>query len=487
MQTIFHADEDSNTDYTYINKHLNINNARLTRFKSIFSNKLTHYNRFHHRIEGIETNNNKFIFEFTQKKLMDLSNIFKNICLIIEDVDNIHFTDIVRLKIMNTKPNIPKVCFNYTGDDITMMLSLDKELYEKCLSYNNSLIIPVSDLLLPVNKYFFLRHESIKLTIEIELNPNIKLIKTPYIIFDAYNLSKSELTRFNAAIHQEIINDYDFIDVNIKALTPFELELKYKILISAIVVNPENKEANMKVSLDDYLFISPHDYKFVKFSSTPNLVLNKNHYLVSDHVKDAAAGHYTSNPKTLTIYSDIDMKCRIMVKFYNQKIDDFSKRRLTDSPANTMNYNHYPLTKINDNNFIEGYWTEGYYVESPIYMSGSSNKNKNENFDFEEFDGFWMKDENSKYPYPKSENESISDEFINKLKTVFEYVNDHNVIITHYMDFSQCRMCGVYNGRKEYRITKDNISFIVPDGIIHYYETHNIHPSKEFYDFIMDF
>lgn len=129
----------------------------------------------------------------------------------------------------------------------------------------------------------------------------------------------------------------------------------------------------------------------------------------------------------------------------------------------------YPLTKINDNEFIEGYWITGYWCEE-------TNK--------------WIENiDNTNYPKPESSNESISEEFIDKLKQLFNSEFTHsNINCSSFMGYSECRLCGCCNGNSEYKLkNQDNITFTVPEGIIHYYKEHNVQPSKEFYDFVMNF
>jgi len=118
--------------------------------------------------------------------------------------------------------------------------------------------------------------------------------------------------------------------------------------------------------------------------------------------------------------------------------------------------NTYPLTKVSDNEYIEGYWF-------PL--------NPNES-DFEQM-----------YPKPKQQKTFVSTEFLDKLKLLTE----NNAIAIQYYGSSMCRLCKRYNGSIEYKITQNNITFRYPKGLIHYYEYHNVHPSTEFYEFIMNY
>ena len=111
--------------------------------------------------------------------------------------------------------------------------------------------------------------------------------------------------------------------------------------------------------------------------------------------------------------------------------------------------NNYPLTKVSENVFIEGYWYENTFI-------------------------------NQKYPSPLSSTIPVDEIFINKLKTLIK--------TTQFIDWlgpSMCRLCNKSVGNKEYESVRNNITFRFPEGIVHYYIEHNVKPSNEFYDFVM--
>ena len=55
----------------------------------------------------------------------------------------------------------------------------------------------------------------------------------------------------------------------------------------------------------------------------------------------------------------------------------------------------------------------------------------------------------------------------------------------HFNGWSDCRLCDQPNGCAEYSVTKNGITFRYPEGLIHYYEAHNVTPSSEFMSFVM--
>lgn len=111
----------------------------------------------------------------------------------------------------------------------------------------------------------------------------------------------------------------------------------------------------------------------------------------------------------------------------------------------------YPLIQINSTKFIEGYW-------------------------FDENDSSTYK-----YPKPQITENIVDPNFIHKLIEVTDSAKFRQCL-----GLSHCRLCDkLNNGSKEYTIENDNIIFVYPQGLLHYYLDHNVQPSNEFYNFIM--
>ncbi len=123
----------------------------------------------------------------------------------------------------------------------------------------------------------------------------------------------------------------------------------------------------------------------------------------------------------------------------------------TDAAECTNNYTHYSLTQLNETTYIEGYWFNYHY-------------------------------EDKMYPMPKGLDVSVDQQFINKMKEVTRGARTE-----HYLGWSDCRICKVPNGSREYILKKDGITFRYPEGLLHYLEEHNVYPSSIFYEFIMNY
>lgn len=123
----------------------------------------------------------------------------------------------------------------------------------------------------------------------------------------------------------------------------------------------------------------------------------------------------------------------------------------------------YPLTKVSEMEYIEGYWYDSDYPEKL-------------------------------YPFPKETDIMVDYEFLEKLDKVMQHMwvdrfklGGSNCVVRDYMGYSKCRLCGINNGSEEYETKYKNIIYKFPGGIKHYYEKHNVHPSKEFMEFIMNY
>lgn len=90
-------------------------------------------------------------------------------------------------------------------------------------------------------------------------------------------------------------------------------------------------------------------------------------------------------------------------------------------------------------------------------------------------EGYWYDKYNPQYPKPIPQKTKCDQEFISKLKSLEE-----RAAIICYRGSSNCRICNIRNGSKEYMYGGWNW----PSGYMHYITEHNIHPSEEFRKFV---
>lgn len=164
----------------------------------------------------------------------------------------------------------------------------------------------------------------------------------------------------------------------------------------------------------------------------------------------------------ITIKSDIPYD--ICIVFQNaictegHKSNDERTCQFKYSPI-TDNYAPQPGTpfyRVSDTEYIEGYWAP----KRRMYAGDA-----------------WRL-----YNMPEVTSEPVDTEFLSKLNNILERLEP-----MRYLGFSECRVCGQNNGSTEYRIEKDGTTFRMAEGITHYYVEHNVHPSPEFREFVMNY
>ena len=94
-------------------------------------------------------------------------------------------------------------------------------------------------------------------------------------------------------------------------------------------------------------------------------------------------------------------------------------------------------------------------------------------------EGYWYSEYEKQYPkpIPNTIDISIKQQFIEKLKKI--QLHAHEVA---YMGSSKCRLCDICNGSTEF----NHKGWIWPIGYLHYIETHNVSPSKDFINFVIN-
>lgn len=125
-------------------------------------------------------------------------------------------------------------------------------------------------------------------------------------------------------------------------------------------------------------------------------------------------------------------------------------------------------------------------------------------------EGFWKSSYEPHLPMP-----TISDKPVDNLdKIIYKFIDIQNILDygtfdndsyilfdcqysflniqwDQYMGYSNCRFnCGIPNsdmGNTTIKITYNNTIFEFPNGYIHYIKNHNVHPSPEFCDMILNF
>jgi hypothetical protein len=102
------------------------------------------------------------------------------------------------------------------------------------------------------------------------------------------------------------------------------------------------------------------------------------------------------------------------------------------------------------------------------------------------------KNDKSEYPYPSDSGNKIDQNFLDKLYDIEENIflkkrELENIQFIQYMGYSRCRLCKQNNGNCEFKISYEGKTYLWPEGFYHYCKDHNVEPTKEFKNVIMNY
>ena len=94
-------------------------------------------------------------------------------------------------------------------------------------------------------------------------------------------------------------------------------------------------------------------------------------------------------------------------------------------------------------------------------------------------EGFWFSISEPHYPVPKPFNKEWDGQkdFLVALKR-----KEGKASKDQYRGMSTCRICFKLNGSEEYTLE----GWVWPSGLKHYIQDHNVKPTQEFIDFVLD-
>ncbi len=272
-----------------------------------------------------------------------------------------------------------------------------------------------------------------------------------YLQFNAYFLSNEEKNKMKLTPSEILVNTYSLLNITenntVLPNIPF-----YHILYSTDSklflekLNASFNESNNNINL------VPFDY----FNLGNSLLYNKcdDLYLFDECIERTDNWYYPWN-SIFTVDHLFSYNNLLLVHPNVMRLNDgIGKLRFSMNPINKSEISNYPLTKINNNSFIEGYWMSNDEFKIIHY-------NNDKNID-------------TLYPYPLETN-NIDNDFIYELNNLISKCEKKS-----FLGPSNCRICNQPNGNSEYMFTVNNNSFIFPEGYLHYIKKHGIVPSKEF-------
>ena len=275
-------------------------------------------------------------------------------------------------------------------------------------------------------------------------------IKTIFFSSDEYNRSLMSsdqviIRRFHKiAIDKNITNICENINQNI-FMTGLSVVLKKNAEMTLEEIYEDKKIWSTDLfNLNNIYYYNTYNPN--KYTDTMlDKMLPENEYLLKIEDKNPEGTIYVSyysnffekNGKTIFADEFLDS--------YKKKKSVFEKYVKSKDITLIFKLNTYPLTVSGDKKY-ECYWFSSDYL-------------------------------NADYPIPLY-GDTMDTEFIEKLNQVLQKSTS-----TMYMGESLCRLCNIRNGNSEYSIGE----FTLPSGALHYYKDHNVSPSAEFREYIMNY
>jgi hypothetical protein len=290
-----------------------------------------------------------------------------------------------------------------------------------------------------------------------------------------YTIGKEELNRMVVCPHSYYVNKY--LSHRFETNQPtLQFQLNYTQPIRSIVAYNYSTEEDLCVNIDGMPFYGSYDNApyFYGGESGDNIFdylseIDKTLHssLVancSNHMYFKALDHETHFMNTHDCYNKIlpvgqtiniesacgsgigkiDFLIQFVVELQMEKTCLYS-RCIKPTQHNPISY---PLTKVSDTHFIEGYWQE-------YHECGCCNP--------------------LKYPYPVDSGIKVDKVFLQNLEHIKQFCK-----IECYYGASFCRLCNISVGGNEYSFRSEGKTYTFPEGIVHYYTVHNVQPSEEF-------
>ena len=429
-------------------------NPTSTIFKKNYSFRLTHYNKWT-QLYDFGLSRDIHIVDMYTKNI----HMYNNLSLILtfginlEIVTAFSFLTFISLKIGNLVTiNLPGhiiyeiICMNYKN----------KKKIAKILKHKNQLIIPLQTLISQNDLYISANHN---IEIHYKYKPEADhWINNVSVGLVSVYLTSEEKRRYQFCGQEYMANRYYFERHRIEKIS--KIAVPVLLPIKTIIIIPKNPNYTIDINIEFRNFIrSSYNY----FSD--GIDIHSNNYYMNLLIPHAELTTNNIPPgklitKNKNLYLDIKTdnpnEITIIYCCHDYLRMESDCVQYGGCLVNRINENYYPLTKISENKFIEGYW-----------------------FPLEPTD----KDYDISYPKPISSIEPISIDFTNKLILLTNTV----ATTESYYGSSTCRLCQCSNGSEEHTLIFQEVQFIYPSGLIHYYKDHNVHPSKEFYNFVMNY
>jgi hypothetical protein len=346
-----------------------------------------------------------------------------------------------------------------SGDQLEMVMKLRPNEYRQMIKHDNRYVIPIQQLLMNDDPIVF------KYPIRISIRFTNELpVSSGLITFEGFRSYAESYNRNQLVSDEKSIYTYYFNEYTDKS--EYLIDLPVDVAIYMALVKVKSSVDNISIKLGDHELVPTTNPYFeyhdilIPIDNTYCYISRPKSMVNLPSLTCMAGLLFGSSEIKLHIASDKPVTVEVMFIVRNSVMSDGDRKTSVMIPATFKELFHEPqkgspLYKINDTEFIEGYWAN----LSPMYDTDNTRR---------------------KYNLPLTTDGSVDGEFLAKLRSVMD---SHEP--KAYFGYSTCRVCGQSNGSKEFNVSSDDITFTFPDGIYHYYADHGVMPSDEFYGFIM--
>jgi len=448
-----------------------LESPQCTQLEQVFGNKFTRYNKWVQSLDLEKSFNENSLKIFFNCKSTHIHAIQ-------------HATLFTDLTVESAKSFIKSISLTiHTTNNTTELFSFT---FDEYISIMNLLNIKLSDFIIPFQYFIFGKlpfhscYEHFKgftLTLNTTKNPSLFRVRIDSI---CYTMSKKEVIRITTSCHEYIVNKYITLKHHSNSHIS-SIQLDYTQPIKSIVAYGYCTSSDLCVNINGIPFYGSYDnspnfyglentsqenlfsyLKSVDNIQYMNIVANcENHMYFkalcdNNYFFDENDCYCKLFPTDKVI--NIESACEAKIKHINFLIQFTVQLQMDTSIAygacinktKIINPNSYPLTKLSNETFVEGYWQSNNECGccNPII-----------------------------YPYPVDSGVQVDPIFIQNLEHIKNFSK-----VECYFGSSYCRLCPQNVGGLEYSFKSDGKTFIFPEGIFHYYRDHNVQPSDEFMD-----
>jgi hypothetical protein len=459
-----------------------LNNPNQTQLRKELKKRVSRYNQWRQELpitQNSETNNHMILtYEKDSNSLTNYQAIqYGTITCNIDKTTALSIIQSIQFRIQFTNGTI--TLFSMTLAHYLAILQVLN------IETTTNFMIPFQYMIFHDQLFWIVKPSFEKIMIDIEFNTT-EINYEYHLSALCYKINLRELVEMNEITIQYYITKILTIQLDTLTESTYNLDLNYGLPINSIVAYNYNINGTISILLDNHIpFIG--SYIDIPFKNTFHYLQEIDSTLVENLQTSEEYMYYRAIPKEMNFYSEYDIYCKFIPNHKNVRIQTNSSTEpigsiilsiqfdtiLTQSNEQCyyaicykaidvpqqINTLSYPLVKIDDTHYFEGYW-------QTILECGCCNP--------------------IIYPYPIETNIPIDLDYLNQLNWI---INNTDQTDSNSYTLAEDVLCKFENTRLSgniYIIFYQNIYYQFQHALLHYYEVHHVQPSNEFYQAVMN-